>query len=141
MSKQTLKLRKPFDFDGKKLYELSYDTDDITGDQFLEAESLASQLRRSSTNLKAGLMEMDYVLHTYLGYMSITAVHPEIAIEDLKRIKGVDNIAITEIGRDFIMGTSEETSGESVSESVTDDTPKSITPESENSDSEDLEIL
>ncbi|MDR0519697.1 MAG: hypothetical protein LBG82_06575 [Clostridiales Family XIII bacterium] len=70
----------------------------------------------AESGIKAGVMELDYVLHTYLGYMAIIALNPDIEVSDLKQIKGIANVLITEIGRNFITEGSDGESAESEAE-------------------------
>jgi hypothetical protein len=119
-----IRLRKPLLIDGKERWELTYDADEITGDAYIAAENAAAQVTNES-NFKAGIFELDYTLHTYLGYAAIIAVNPDIGILDLKRIKGYDNVQITRIGRNFITEGSED---ESKEKTDPDESPSEVTP-------------
>jgi hypothetical protein len=132
--KDTITLKNPIYIDGSPKMILTYDTEQITGEQFIEAESLA--MKMIGKNVKASVLEVDYSLHTYLGFASIIAINPEITIEELMQIKGSDNVKITRIGRDFIGEAAESDSEENASENYIDVIPEPITQASTNLDEE-----
>lgn len=128
----TLKLKRPVKIDGEDVNELTYDADEITGDMFLEAENMSQQGGNSFS-----IMETNTALHTYLGYQAIIAVNPTVTVQDLKRIKGKDNIRISKIGRDFTTEVSEESSEENASENSIEVIPESTIQETESCEDED----
>lgn len=106
----TLKLVNPIMIDGKEVAELTYDADEITSMQFIEAEGRALEYMGTG---RVGAIEMDAGHQLYLGMFAIVAVNPNIDIRDLERIKGKDLIKVMRIGRNFTVpseGSEEESS-------------------------------
>lgn len=96
-------LTSPIMIDGKEVKELSYNADEITVEQFQEAELYKnkSMVSKGSTALA---MEMDYTFQLYLGFMAIIAVNPSYDVHDLERMKGKDIRKVVIIGRNFTNG-------------------------------------
>lgn len=103
--KKTLELTNPILINGTKVKELTYDVDEITGVLFAEADAHKMSDSGTKSGNLAGAPEIDYSMHLYLGYAAIIAVNPSYDWEDLKRIKGHDNIMVLRIGRSFITGS------------------------------------
>lgn len=117
---KTLKLDNPIKINGAEVTELTYDANEITGLLFGEADA-RRQLATASrvTNTRTGVVptaELDYTFHLYLGYAAVVAVNPAISFEDLERAKGDDARQLMGIGRNFMLGKSEEPSTESNSD-------------------------
>lgn len=129
--KKTIKLRKPILIDGVNVNELSYDADEITNDLFLMA-CAKSSIAGSSVNASA-TKELNTALHFQLGKAAVIAVNPNIDWGDLDRIKGFDIIELSDIGRGFITGGSEEPSEENNSEKPSENTRNSTTRVQQNS--------
>lgn len=128
---EKLKLGTPLTVNGKKLHELTYDTNEITVALFAEAEARKLKATTAKAGGLAGAAEMDYSMHLYLGMMAVIAVNPEIDISDLERISGSDVMALMRIGRNFTTSRSEEHSEENSSGEQSETTPESSTPQSE----------
>lgn len=115
---KTLKLKTPIKINGEEVSELTYDTNEITAEAFIEAEA-----RKFKTvgkqGITAGALELDYSMHLQLGFAAIVAVNPKIDYNDLSRLKGADVAAVVRIGRNFIMPSAAEepTDGSPESES------------------------
>lgn len=92
-----LKLKKPILINGHERKELRW-TDDITSEQFLEADSRAHGSRASIATA-----EMDTGFHFWLGVMMIVAANPEIDPKDLEQVKGRDIPSLMRIGRFFML--------------------------------------
>lgn len=121
--KGTLTLKNPILINNKTISEMTYDSNEITGALFSEAEAMrkrAAGMRNVSIN---PAIEFDFGLHLYLGYAAIIAVNPEYDFSDLERARGRDLMAIMDIGRNFTL-QSEDSSPESGS-----DEPSGTTPE------------
>ena len=101
--KGTIKLKNPITVNGKQVAELSYNTAEITGAMFCEADSRRRFAAGSKNISIAPAAEFDYGLHLYLGYAACIAAAPEIDFADLERIHGVDLVEIMAVGRNFIM--------------------------------------
>lgn len=125
--RESIHLSKPIDINGKQYKELSYDWDEITAGMFNRASALATSSNRTGdTNLS--VMELDSSLHMYLGMMAIIAINPEIDVQDLQRIKGMDIVKIVMIGRSFITRSVGGKSEENSSEEPSDGTLEPSTP-------------
>lgn len=103
MSKEILILSKPLKVNGKDLTQLNYDIDKISIENISRAE--AEKAKMSGKNPVAGmkLAQTDLLLHLHLGFQAIMICHPEIDIEDLKRITGYDLTQISAIGTRFFI--------------------------------------
>ncbi|MDE7425577.1 MAG: early nodulin 20 (N-20) [Lachnospiraceae bacterium] len=134
--RETLKLVKPLKINGTERTKLDYDIEEITGEQFDEADTRAAAKTVELGRYKMTIAETDNTFQKYLGMMAIIAVNPEIDIADLERIKGVDLMNVMRIGRNFTKGTAEEeekmeeVSEENSSEELTEHTQESTTQES-----------
>ena len=128
----TIKLRNPILINGKQVSVLTYDANEITPSGFAEAEYRKTRANGSKGAPSSAAVELDYSLHLYLGFAAILAVNPEYDFNDLERIKGADVMEVMKVGRNFIIdsvGASQDDTSESVSET----TPESTTPEQPNS--------
>lgn len=105
MSNQVLKLKKPININGVSLSSVEYNTDEITSQQFAEADSRKMRASGSKGGNLSGAVELDYGLHLYLGFAAIVAVNPSYDVADLERIKGPDVMEIMKIGRNFTLGS------------------------------------
>lgn len=126
--KETMTLKHPIDINGKKVKALVYDTDEITGQMFIEADSRL-QTDKSSSKTTSTVGELDRGLHLYLGFAAVIAVNPEIDYSDLLRLKGVDVLNIVTVGRGFFFSSSEEPSEEELLEGQSEHTAESTTPQ------------
>ncbi|MDE5756978.1 MAG: hypothetical protein K2H85_00045 [Allobaculum sp.] len=88
--KGTLKLKKPIEINGKEIYSLSFDSEQIDLDLMSQAEAQARQKRPPNDTSLMTLGETDYTYHLFLGMAAVIAVNPWIDWEDLKRVKGND---------------------------------------------------
>ena len=137
--KGTLTLKNPILINNKTISEMTYDSNEITGALFSEAEAMrkrAAGMRNVSIN---PAIEFDFGLHLYLGYAAIIAVNPGYDFNDLERIHGGDLMTIMDIGRNFIL-QSEDSSPASSSDEPSGTTPKPSTPPSGNSNAGQLPI-
>lgn len=125
--KGVLKLNNPIEVNGKKVKELTYDTDAITATQFAEADARKMRASGSKGGNLSGAVELDYSMHLYLGFAAVTAVNPEIDMSDLERLKGADVMEVMKIGRNFIIRPGEESQDDDSSE-PSETTPEPSTP-------------
>lgn len=95
-------LKKPVLINGQNITELTYDTEEIDGVLYTQAEHHKIKTAGQGGNL-AGAIEIDYSQHLYIGYAAIIAVNPEYTFEDLERIKGSSLRDIARIGRSFFI--------------------------------------
>lgn len=124
----TIKLRNPILINGKQVSELTYDANEITPSGFAEAEYRKTRANGSNGAPSSAAVELDFSLHVYLGFAAILAVNPEYDFNDLERIHGKDLVDVMKVGRNFTIGSEAESQDET-SESVSETTPESITPE------------
>lgn len=136
MGKITLK--NPVLINGKQVTELNYDTNEITGVLFAEAEARKSSGKTMSI---VPASEFDTSLHIYLGYAAVIAADPSVDWSDLERVKGSDIVQFMRIGRNFMLGVSEKDSPAENSEEPTETSAEYITPAYQISDESDSQIL
>jgi hypothetical protein len=135
-----IKLKFPLLINGENRRTLSYDTDEITSLQFLEAETKKMQAKGvSGGGNMAGAAEIDYGLHLYLGFAAILVINPDLDYKDLERLIGGALNEVMKIGRNFFLTESEETSEESISGEQSGTTPGTFIPPSDTSNPNDLE--
>lgn len=101
--KGIINLTNPLKVNNKDLTALSYDTEEITGLLFAEADTRKMKASGSKSGNLAGAAEIDYSLQLYLGYAAVIAVNSEIDWSDMERIKGHDVMEVLKIGRNFIV--------------------------------------
>ena len=126
--RESIHLSKPIEINGKEYQNLTYDCDEITAEMFNRASVLAASAGRQTGEANLSVMELDSSLHLYLGMQAIISINPEIDMQDLKRVKGMDIVKIVRIGRNFITGSAEELLEENNSEEPSDGTPKPSMP-------------
>ena len=134
--KKSLNLTNPIKVNGETLDELEYDFNEITCELYTMASNYADAktLRANQQGRpSASIMEQNVSLHMYLGMVAVIAIHPEIDITDLERVKGPDLIQLSIIGRNFTAGRSEEPLEQSSLEGQSEATPGFTTQESEKS--------
>lgn len=101
--KGILKLTNPITVNGKTLAELQYNTEEITGALFCEAD-VKRRIAAGTKNVAiAPAAEFDYGLHLYLGFAACIAASKELDFADLERIHGVDVVEVMAVGRNFIL--------------------------------------
>ena len=121
--RESIHLLKAIEINGKQYQNLTYDWDEITPGLFHRASALASAALKTG-NANMSIMALDSSLNMYLGMMTILAVNPEIDVQDLERVKGMDVIKIVRIGRNFISRSVVEDSEENNSDEPSDGTPE-----------------
>ena len=75
-------LNKPLKINGQEIKELTYDTGEITVDQFCEAEARKTTV--IGNKIGATARELDNAFHLYIGFMAIIAVNQHIDVADLE---------------------------------------------------------
>ena len=134
--KKELKLNNPIEVNGKTLTSLEYDFNEITCELYTMASNYADAktLRANQQGRpSAAVMEQNISFHMYIGMAAVMAVHPEIDVVDLERMKGIDLIQITQLGRNFTIGRSEEPLDQGSLEGQSEVTPESTIQESKKS--------
>ena len=129
---EIIKLRNPILINDKKVVELTHDANEITPAGFAEAEYRKTRANGSKGAPSSAAVELDYSLHLYLGFAAILAVNPEYDFSDLERIKGLDVMEVMKVGRNFIIDSA-DVSQDDKSESASETTQESTTPERPNS--------
>ena len=118
--KGIIKLANPITVNGKELAELQYNTEEITGAMFCEADA-KRRIAAGTKNVSiAPAAEFDYGLHLYLGFAACIAANQSIDFSDLERIHGADVVEIMAVGRNFILKS--EDSAQSNSDEPTENT-------------------
>lgn len=101
--KGTIKLANTITVNGKEMTELKYNTEEITGQMFCEADA-KRRIAAGTKNVSiAPAAEFDYGLHLYLGFAACIAADQEIDYSDLERIHGADVVEFMSVGRNFIL--------------------------------------
>lgn len=101
--KGIIKLANPITVNGKQVAELQYNTEEITGALFCEAD-VKRRMAAGTKNVSiAPAAEFDYGLHLYLGFAACIAAAPEFDFSDMERIHGVDVVEVMTVGRNFIL--------------------------------------
>lgn len=118
--KSTIKLANPITVNGKEVTVLQYNTEEITGALFCEADAKRRIAAGSKNIAIAPAAEFDYGLHLYLGFAACIAADTALDFTDLERIHGVDVVQFMSIGRNFIMKS--EDSAQSNSDELTETT-------------------
>lgn len=101
--KGIINLTNPITVNGKQVTELQYNTAEITGALFCEADSKRRFAAGSKNVSIAPAAEFDYGLHLYLGFAACVAATPEVDFSDLERIHGADLVDVMAVGRNFIL--------------------------------------
>lgn len=111
--KGTIKLANPITVNGKEMAQLQYNTEEITGALFCDADSKRRFAAGTKNVSIAPAAEFDYGLHLYLGYAACIAASPEVDFSDLERVHGVDIVKFMEVGRNFILQSEDSTQNSS----------------------------
>ena len=118
--KGIINLVNPIPVNGKNVTQLQYNTEEITGQLFCEADA-KRRIAAGTKNVSiAPAAEFDYGLHLYLGFAACIAATPEMDFADLERIHGADVVEIMAVGRNFILKS--EGSAQSNSDEPTETT-------------------
>lgn len=121
-----LKLKNPIMIDNKPVAELTYDSNEIDGILFAEAESKRREAGGKKFASFVPAPEVDFTLQVYLGFAAIIAVNRSYDFADLQRIKGSDVKHVYDIGRNFILASDAE-QPQSDSDAPDETTPESTT--------------
>lgn len=127
MENNILNLLIPVMVNGKEIKKFKYDIDEITAEMFCEAAAEAAKMVAGKGT--ATVMEVDNILHLNLGMQAIIAVNPVVDRNDLMRMKGMDVVNVTRIGRNFITWSAAESLEEEICEEQFEVTPESTTLE------------
>lgn len=119
-------LSKPVLINGEEVKEMKYDTDEIDGALYAQAENAKMTASGSKGGNLAGAVELDYSLHLYIGFAAVIAVNPAYTFEDMERIKGRSLREFSRVGRGFFIGSGSSEDDNSDEQSET--TPEPTTP-------------
>ncbi len=100
MSINELKLRKPLMVNGKELKALTYDVDELTINHITRAEACKSKMGGAAV---ISVAQADFTLHVCIGMQAVIVKNPDIAEEDLMRLKGYDITQLASIGTSFFV--------------------------------------
>lgn len=128
----TIYLSKPLKINGINVTDLTYDTNEITVEQFNQADIMSHEKATKTGKVSSLVAETDVTFALYLGFFAIIAVNPDIDIMDLERITGKDLWKIAQIGRLFFSTSAEEEEEEESEDSEADNSeePAETTRES-----------
>ena len=128
----TIYLSKPLKINGINVTDLAYDTNEITVEQFNQADIMSHEKATKTGKVSSLVAETDVTFALYLGFFAIIAVNPDIDIMDLERITGKDLWKIAQIGRLFFSTSAEEEEEEESEDSEADNSeePAETTRES-----------
>lgn len=101
--KGIIKLENPITVNGKELAELKYNTEEITGVLFCEADTKRRMAAGTKNIALVPAAEFDYGLHLYLGFAACIAADSKLDFSDLERVHGVDVVEVMAVGRNFIL--------------------------------------
>lgn len=101
--RNTIKLRNPIMIDGQMVSEVKYDTNEITALLYAEADAKHKVAAGMKNVAISPAVEFDFGLHLYTGLAAVIAVNPGYSFEDLERIKGVDVVEFSSVGRNFLL--------------------------------------
>ena len=101
--KGIIKLVNPITVNNKETTELHYNTEEITGQMFCEADAKRRIAAGTKNVAIAPAAEFDYGLHLYLGFAACIAADSKLDFSDLERIHGVDVVNVMAVGRNFIL--------------------------------------
>lgn len=107
--KKTLKLANPIMVNNQQITELTYDTNEITGALFAEADIRRKVAAGTKNVAIVPAVEFDFGLHPYMGFAAVIAINPQFDFSDLERIHGIDMMKLMEIGRNFLLKSEEST--------------------------------
>ena len=116
-------LSKPVLINGVEVKEMTYDTDEISGALYAQAESAKMKASGSKGGNLAGAVELDYSLHLYIGFAAVIAVNPAYTFEDMERIKGRSLREFARIGRGFFIASADSEADSSDEQSETTPEP------------------
>ena len=117
--KNTLKLANPIMVNNQQITELTYDTNEITGVLFAEADVRRKVAAGTKNVTIVPAAEFDFGLHPYVGFAAVIAINPQFDFSDLERIHGIDMIKLMEIGRNFLLKSEASPQGNSDEQSET----------------------
>lgn len=104
-----IELKHPIKINGKDVKKLSYDSDSITAEQFMEVSARSDFELASKNIMPASQPEYNVALHMQLGYQAIINCNSDIDVEDLKRINGAaDILKVRKIGYHFLLGIAQD---------------------------------
>lgn len=101
--KGIIKLVNPITVNGKQMAVMQYNTEEITGALFCEADAKRRIAAGTKNVAIAPAAEFDYGLHLYLGFAACIAANRELDFSDMERIQGVDVVEFMSVGRNFIL--------------------------------------
>lgn len=113
--KGTIVLRNPIKINGKKVKEITFDTEKITLDDYMAAVE-----KGDKTNFS---VHSDKGAQLYFGFYAAIKENPSIDITDLQRVTGYDLMQFLDVGFLFTVGREDqmEEPSEETSETTQED--------------------
>lgn len=85
---------------GKEIKILTYDVDELTINHITKAEACKAKMGGAAV---ISVAQADFPLHVCIGMQAVMVVNPEIAEEDLMRLKGYDIAQLAGVGTSFFV--------------------------------------
>lgn len=121
--RKAITLQNPIMIDNQSVTEIVVDTNEITAMLYTEADTrrrIASGVKNISI---VPAVEFDFGLHPYLGFAAAIGANPSYTFADLERVHGIDVLAFSEVGRNFILKSEESQENNSGEQSENTDEP------------------
>lgn len=100
---ETLKLSRPIKVNGEEINELSYDFEEMTAKDKLNA---SKEMKKTGNSVAVEELDPDY--HFYLFAQAVQKANKGITIEDVMRISAKDAKKAATLARNFFYIDSEE---------------------------------
>lgn len=106
---EKIKLKHPIQIDGKAVKELSYNFDELTANDLMRAYDRA---HASEEITVVAVVEMDVKYQLSCTVSAVLKANPDYDPADIYRARGVDVMALTRLGRNFLQSGAEDGQGE-----------------------------
>ncbi len=94
-------LKKPIMINGTEVKELTYDFDELTVEDYTNAETAKARSMGSTGSMVQKVAQVDSSLHIYLALAAVIAVNRNYDFIDLIKIKGFDVVKLMKAGQSF----------------------------------------
>lgn len=108
--KGTISLSQPISLSGEECWELDYDTDKVTAQQFIDADFWLANRSAMSEKVNGHMAETDTSFALALGIMAVIALRPTTTLDEYAGLAASDAMKFVRVGRVFTLGPSEEDS-------------------------------
>lgn len=94
-------LDNPIKINGEEVRELKYDFDELTVEDYTNAEVAKSAAMGSSGAMVQKMAQLDSTLHIYIAMAAVIAVNRSYTYLDLNKIRGLDLNKLMKAGQSF----------------------------------------